>query len=119
MSSEDAFITGIGQSEVGMKLIRSPLLLTLDAVREALADAGLGIDQIDGVSTYPGRTPTLLGFSPVGADELIDVAPDKIKDPLFAGLGPHPTQCQERDTWLVVPPAGQQRTPCHQRIRHP
>ncbi|MGI9293257.1 MAG: thiolase family protein, partial [Pseudomonadales bacterium] len=27
---------------------------------------------IDGVSSYPGRTPALLGFSPVGVDELID-----------------------------------------------
>jgi acetyl-CoA acetyltransferase len=72
MSGKEAFITGIGQSEVGVKLTRSPLLLTLDAVREALADAGLSIEQIDGVSTYPGRTPSLLGFSPIGADELID-----------------------------------------------
>lgn len=72
MSTRDAYITGIGQSEIGVKLTRSPLLLTLDAVRAALADSGLTIGQIDGVSTYPGRTPTLLGFSPVGADELID-----------------------------------------------
>lgn len=72
MRTAEAYISGIGQSEVGVKLTRSPLLLTLDAVREALEDAGLAIDQIDGVSTYPGRTPSLLGFSPVGADELID-----------------------------------------------
>ncbi|MBP6682161.1 MAG: thiolase family protein [Halioglobus sp.] len=72
MTTADAYITGIGQSQIGMKLTRHPLLLTLDAVREALAEANLGIDQIDGVSTYPGRTPALLGFSPVGADELID-----------------------------------------------
>jgi acetyl-CoA acetyltransferase len=72
MGASEAFITGIGQSEIGVRLTRSPLLLTVDAVREALADAGLTIGQIDGVSTYPGRTPTLLGFSPVGADELID-----------------------------------------------
>lgn len=72
MSENAAYITGIGQSEIGMKLTRHPLLLTLDAVREALAEAGLGIDQIDGVSTYPGRVPAMLGFSPVGADELID-----------------------------------------------
>ncbi len=72
MGANEAYITGIGQSEIGVKLTRSPLLLTVDAVREALADAGLSIDQIDGVSTYPGRTPALLGFSPVGADELID-----------------------------------------------
>jgi len=68
----EAYITGIGQSEVGVRLERHPLLLTLDAVREALDEAGLSIDQIDGVSTYPGRVPVFLGFSPVGADELID-----------------------------------------------
>ena len=72
MGASETYITGIGQSEVGMKLPRPPLLLTLDAVKEALDDAGLTIDQIDGVSTYPGRTAALLGFSPVGADELID-----------------------------------------------
>jgi acetyl-CoA acetyltransferase len=68
----EAYITGIGQSEVGSKLTRHPLLLTVDAVREALDDAGLAISQIDGVSTYPGRLSIFLGFSPVGADELID-----------------------------------------------
>jgi acetyl-CoA acetyltransferase len=72
MAGSDAYITGVGQSEVGVKLTRHPLLLTLDAVREALAEAGLTIGQIDGVSTYPGRVPAMLGFSPVGADELID-----------------------------------------------
>jgi acetyl-CoA acetyltransferase len=72
MSQIDAYITGIGQSEVGMRLTRHPLLLTVDAVREALDEAGLSIAQIDGVSTYPGRASALLGFSPVGADELID-----------------------------------------------
>jgi acetyl-CoA acetyltransferase len=67
-----AYISGVGMSEVAVKQTRHPLLLTLDAVREALAEAGLTIGQIDGVSTYPGRMPAYLGFSPVGADELID-----------------------------------------------
>ena len=70
--SNHAYITGIGQSEVGVRLTRKPLLLTLDAVKEALSAAGLAIEQIDGVSTYPGRMPGYLGFSPIGADELID-----------------------------------------------
>jgi acetyl-CoA acetyltransferase len=48
------------------------LLLTVDAIREALAEAGLKISQIDGVSTYPGRSAAFLGFSPIGAEELID-----------------------------------------------
>jgi acetyl-CoA acetyltransferase len=68
----DAYITGVGQSQVGLRLTRNPLLLTVDAVREALDEAGLTIDQIDGVSTFPGKASAYLGFSPVGADELID-----------------------------------------------
>ena len=72
MAVAEAYITGIGQSEVGQRLERHPLLLTLDAVKEALAEAGLTIGQIDGVATYPGRASGMLGFSPVGADELID-----------------------------------------------
>jgi acetyl-CoA acetyltransferase len=72
MAANDAYITGVGQSEIGVKLTRHPLLLTFDAVREALDEAGLTIGQIDGVSTYPGRMAAYLGFSPVGADELID-----------------------------------------------
>jgi acetyl-CoA acetyltransferase len=81
----EAFITGIGQSQVGMNLERHPLLLTLDAVKEALDGAGLSIEQIDGVSTYPGRVPQMLGFSPIGADELIDAL--GIKATWYAGGG--------------------------------
>jgi acetyl-CoA acetyltransferase len=69
---KEAYITGVGQSEVGIRLRRHPLLLTVDAVKEALTDAGLAIGQIDGVSTYPGKSHGFLGFSPVGADELIE-----------------------------------------------
>lgn len=72
MAARDAYITGIGLSEIGVKLTRHPLLLTVDAVKEALAEAGLTIGQIDGVSTYPGRAAGYLGFSPIGADELVD-----------------------------------------------
>ena len=72
MSRGEAFITGLGMSEVGVRLNRSPLGLTLDAVREAIADAGLELSQIDGVATYPGKMQMFLGFSPIGADELIE-----------------------------------------------
>jgi acetyl-CoA acetyltransferase len=85
MKSNQAYITGVGQSEIGVKLTRPPLLLTLDAVREALNEAGLTIGQIDGVSTYPGRVPAYLGFSPVGADELIDAL--GIRATWYAGGG--------------------------------
>lgn len=72
MSANEAYITGIGISEVGVRLERSPLGLTIDAVKAALDDAGLTADQIDGVATYPGKVPAYLGFSPVGSDELIE-----------------------------------------------
>lgn len=85
MAARDAFLTGIGQSEVGVRLTRSPMLLTLDAVKEALGDAGLAISQIDGVSTYPGRAHGYLGFSPIGADELIDAL--GIRATWYAGGG--------------------------------
>ena len=72
MARGEAYITGVGQSQVGQRLARAPLLLTLDALREALDDAGLTIGQIDGVGTYPGRASGYLGFSPVGADDVIE-----------------------------------------------
>jgi acetyl-CoA acetyltransferase len=71
--AREAYITGIGMSEVGVRLTRSALGLTVDAVREAIADAGLTLAQIDGVSTYPGKMQAFLGFSPVSSDDLIEV----------------------------------------------
>jgi acetyl-CoA acetyltransferase len=70
--AREAYITGLGMSEVGVRLARSPLGLTLDAVKEAIADAGLTLDQIDGVATYPGKMQIFLGFSPLGSDDLIE-----------------------------------------------
>ena len=83
MLEREAYVTGIGMSEVGRRLTRHPLLLTVDAVKAALQEAGLTIDQIDGVSTYPGRAAGFLGFSPVGAEELVEAL--RIKATFFAG----------------------------------
>jgi acetyl-CoA acetyltransferase len=70
MVAREAYITGVGLSQIGQKLTRHPLLLTLDALKEALDEAGLTIDQIDGVATYPGGQGD--GFSPLGADGVIE-----------------------------------------------
>lgn len=70
--TREAYISGVGISEVGVRLARSPLGLTMDAIKEAVADAGLTLEQIDGVSTYPGKMQTFLGFSPIGVDEVIE-----------------------------------------------
>src|SRR3546814_14738961 len=67
----DPVISGVGQSEVGRFVDRLPLLLTIDAIREALDDAGLGVADIDGVATWPGRLETSLEMGPVGVDELV------------------------------------------------
>jgi len=49
-----SFISGIGRSASGRRLGRTAMDLTLDAALEAIADAGLTRDDIDGVATYPG-----------------------------------------------------------------
>ncbi|MCY4272386.1 MAG: OB-fold domain-containing protein [bacterium] len=59
-------ITGVGMSEVGRRLGRHPMSLALDACREAVADAGLTMADIDGLSTYPGGGGMDNGFSEGG-----------------------------------------------------
>jgi acetyl-CoA acetyltransferase len=75
----EAYISGVGQSEVGVRLTRHPLLLTVDAVKEAMAEAGLTVDQLDGVCTFPGKSSGYLGFSPVSSDDLIEAMGIKSK----------------------------------------
>jgi acetyl-CoA acetyltransferase len=77
--AREAYITGIGQSEVGVRLPRHPLLLTLDAAREAVEDAGLSFDQIDGVFSFPGKAAGYLAFSPVGTEDVIEALGIKSK----------------------------------------
>lgn len=47
-------LTGVGQSQVGRRLMVDPISLTVDACLAAVQDAGLDLDEIDGLSTYPG-----------------------------------------------------------------
>lgn len=49
-----AVISGAGHSRIGRRLMVAPLSLTVDAALAAIADAGLSIEDIDGLSTYPG-----------------------------------------------------------------
>ena len=67
-----ACISGVGQSDVGRRLGRDPLELTLDACLGAIEDAGLTTADIDGVSTYPGPMSTPAGFSAAGAYDVMD-----------------------------------------------
>jgi acetyl-CoA acetyltransferase len=51
---EKVALTGIGMSRLGRRLGVDPLGLTIEACRNAVADAGLSMADIDGLSTYPG-----------------------------------------------------------------
>ncbi|MDQ1373138.1 MAG: hypothetical protein QOJ09_476 [Actinomycetota bacterium] len=68
----DAVVSGIGQSAVGRRLNIDPMALTVDACLEAIADAGLTRDDIDGLATYPGNMDTPPGFSGGGITEVQD-----------------------------------------------
>jgi acetyl-CoA acetyltransferase/uncharacterized OB-fold protein len=65
-------ITGIGMSQVGRRLMIPALELTAAAVKDAVADAGLTLADIDGLSTYPGGGGGG-GFAEGGVTALEDV----------------------------------------------
>lgn len=64
-----AAITGIGMSTVGRKTGRPAISHLREAFLEALNDAGLSRDDIDGITTYPGRAEKSPGMSPLGCLE--------------------------------------------------
>ena len=64
IAERQAAITGVGMAGPSRRADRSALNLTLDAVLEALADAGLRREDIDGLSSWPGMSVTP-GMAPV------------------------------------------------------
>jgi acetyl-CoA acetyltransferase/uncharacterized OB-fold protein len=64
-------ITGIGMSQIGRRLMRPALSLTVEAVRAAVTDAGLELDDIDGLATWPGNS-TAIGMGEGGVTALED-----------------------------------------------
>lgn len=71
-SERRAVISGIGQSQVGRRLGRDGLDLTIDAALQAIADARLAVADIDGLATYPGGVTGFPGFSGPGSPEVHD-----------------------------------------------
>ncbi len=67
-----AIISGIGQSDVGRRLGRSDIDLTVEAALAAIEDAGLSRDDIDGLSTYPGMGAGTAGFAGPTSPEVQD-----------------------------------------------
>jgi acetyl-CoA acetyltransferase/uncharacterized OB-fold protein len=66
---DDAVLAGIGASRMGRRLMVDQLALTIEACEAAVADAGLAMEDIDGLSTYPGG-PVDGGFSEGGVTAL-------------------------------------------------
>jgi acetyl-CoA acetyltransferase len=67
-----AVISGVAQSQVGRRIYREPLDLTLEACLRAIDHAGLTTGDIDGISTYPGGMDQPPGFSGVAVEHVQD-----------------------------------------------
>jgi acetyl-CoA acetyltransferase/uncharacterized OB-fold protein len=64
-----AVLSGVGRSRIGRRLMADPMELAVDACLAAVADAGLRIEDIDGLSTYPGAGGMGMSEGGVGAIE--------------------------------------------------
>jgi acetyl-CoA acetyltransferase len=67
---ESAVISGIGSSKIGRRLHLDPWRLTVDAALSAIDDAGLSVEDIDGLSTYPGASGSTPGITGAGVDDV-------------------------------------------------
>jgi len=85
---DEVALTGVGQSEVGRRLMADPLSLTADACLRAIDDAGLTVDEIDGLATYPGNAPA--GMSEGGVMALAEAL--QLKPTWVAGGADTPGQ---------------------------
>ena len=71
LDSKKVMFSGVGQSAVGRRLDRSAVDLTLDAALLAIEDAGLNVEDIDGLCSYPGvRNDISPGFGPVALADI-------------------------------------------------
>jgi acetyl-CoA acetyltransferase len=84
-----SFLSGVGQSQIGRRLMVDPVSLTVDACEKAVADAGLTMADIDGLSTYPGRVGSA-GFSEGGIGPLVEAL--QLRPTWFNAAGDTPGQ---------------------------
>ncbi len=83
-------LSGIGRSAMGRRLMRDPVSLTVDACLAAVADAGLTLDDIDGLSTYPGAGGYDIGFTEGGITPIEEAL--RLKPTWMNGAGDTPGQ---------------------------
>jgi len=68
-----AILSGVGQSQIGRRLLRTDLDLTCEAALAAITDAGLTTGDIDGLACYPGPMGTTApGFAGPGTPDVQD-----------------------------------------------
>jgi acetyl-CoA acetyltransferase len=68
-----AVLSGVGQSAIGRQIDRSGFQLTLDAILAAVADAGLRVQDIDGLAMFPGGgSANVPGYSGANLYEVQD-----------------------------------------------
>jgi len=68
-----AVISGVGQSAIGRQIDRSGFQLALDAILAAVDDAGLTVDDVDGLAMFPGGgVANLPGYSGANLYEVQD-----------------------------------------------
>jgi acetyl-CoA acetyltransferase len=65
-----AAITGVGMSHVGRNTMRPAMAHLADAALEAFAKAGLTRDDIDGITTFPGKSHKSPGVSPLSVGDV-------------------------------------------------
>lgn len=70
--TDRVIISGVGQSAIGRRLGRGGLDLTVEACLAAVADAGLTLAEIDGLTTYPGASQPGVGFSGASLRDIHD-----------------------------------------------
>jgi acetyl-CoA acetyltransferase len=83
IGERNAVISGVGMSQIGRRIYRHPVDLTVEAALRAIEDAGLTRDDIDGIATYPGNIDNPPGFSGAGVNDLADAL--RLKLNWFAG----------------------------------
>jgi acetyl-CoA acetyltransferase/uncharacterized OB-fold protein len=84
-----AILAGVGQSQIGRRLMRTDLDLTCEAALAAIADAGLEPADIDGLACYPGPMGTAApGFAGPGTPEVQDALGLKLGWHGSGGEGP-------------------------------
>lgn len=96
---QHAIVSGIGISRVGRKTGIDPVELTKEACEEAIADAGLTVDDVDGIATF-GDVPMRM------AREAIGMAPREYRGGGFDTAG------------LLSPVTGAAVSVGERRVRH-